>query len=171
MILPTISLWQPWASLIAIGAKRFETRAYRPPDKYIGQRIAIHAAARQCRDNLMDVDGRVYWEIASTLFGEGVPPGELPPTEWERLPHGKVVCTAVLAGAYRCGGCGRRGQVAVSRLGAFGFESPTSIAIDAFGDYSPGRWAWLLTDVQPLDPPVPAKGKQGWWMWDDGSDP
>lgn len=23
-----------------------------------------------------------------------------------------------------------------------------------FGDYAPGRWAWLLRDVKPLNPPV-----------------
>lgn len=26
--IPAITLWQPWASLIAVGAKRFETRAH-----------------------------------------------------------------------------------------------------------------------------------------------
>ena len=42
------TLWQPWASLIAIGAKYYETRDYPPPAKLLGQRIAIHAAVRPC---------------------------------------------------------------------------------------------------------------------------
>lgn len=31
------------------------------------------------------------------------------------------------------------------------------------GEYAPGRYAWLLEDVEPLDAPVPAKGHLGLW--------
>ena len=31
-----------------------------------------------------------------------------------------------------------------------------------YGDFAPGRWAWMLTNVQPCGP-TPAKGKQGLW--------
>ncbi len=31
------------------------------------------------------------------------------------------------------------------------------------GDYREGRYAWLLTDIEPLDPPIPAKGHLGLW--------
>lgn len=41
-----ISLWQPWASLIAAGVKSIETRGW--PTNYRGQ-IAIHAAKRPRR--------------------------------------------------------------------------------------------------------------------------
>lgn len=44
-------------------------------------------------------------------------------------------------------------------------EPLLTLPIDPFGDYSPGRWAWLLTDVRQLAVPEPAKGKQGWWEW------
>ena len=33
------------------------------------------------------------------------------------------------------------------------------------GDYSPGRWAWVLKNPIMFDTPVPARGKQGWWEW------
>lgn len=40
----------------------------------------------------------------------------------------------------------------------------------ALGDYSPGRWAWVLKNPVMFDTPVPAKGKQGWWNWEgDGT--
>ncbi len=39
-----ITLWQPWASLIAVGAKQYETRPWKT--NYRG-RIAIHAARRK----------------------------------------------------------------------------------------------------------------------------
>ena len=45
--MPCISLWQPYASLIACGAKPFETRHWAAPARFIGQRVAIHAAARK----------------------------------------------------------------------------------------------------------------------------
>lgn len=35
-----------------------------------------------------------------------------------------------------------------------------------YGDFTPGRFAWLLGDIVPLDPPVPAKGHQGLWAWE-----
>lgn len=41
-----ISLWQPWASLIACGVKVYETRSWPPPRELIGQPIAIHAAKK-----------------------------------------------------------------------------------------------------------------------------
>jgi hypothetical protein len=33
----------------------------------------------------------------------------------------------------------------------------------AFGDYSAGRFAWLLEDPVPFDEPVPVKGSLGLW--------
>lgn len=40
-----LTLTQPWASLVVLGEKRYETRSWRPPAARIGERIAIHAAA------------------------------------------------------------------------------------------------------------------------------
>ena len=36
------------------------------------------------------------------------------------------------------------------------------------GDYSPGRWAWVLKNPVMFDMPIYARGKQGWWEWDEG---
>lgn len=36
----------------------------------------------------------------------------------------------------------------------------------ALGDYSPGRWAWVLKNPVMFDAPIPARGKQGWWKWE-----
>jgi hypothetical protein len=46
---PAITIWQPWATLIAIGAKPFEFRSWPVPARLIGQRIAVHAGARPVR--------------------------------------------------------------------------------------------------------------------------
>lgn len=42
-----ISLWQPWATLVAVGAKTIETRNRRTSNS---GRIAIHAAGRVSRE-------------------------------------------------------------------------------------------------------------------------
>lgn len=35
------------------------------------------------------------------------------------------------------------------------------------GDYSPGRFAWVLQNPAMFDEPFPARGQQGWWEWDE----
>jgi len=35
----------------------------------------------------------------------------------------------------------------------------------SFGDYTPGRYAWILADVKLLPEPVPARGALGLWEW------
>lgn len=34
------------------------------------------------------------------------------------------------------------------------------------GDYSPGRFVWVLQNPVMFDAPIPARGKQGWWNWE-----
>lgn len=41
----TISIKQPWASLIAHGIKNIENRTWKCPEKYIGTRVLIHASS------------------------------------------------------------------------------------------------------------------------------
>ncbi len=41
-----LSLWQPWASLMADARKQIETRHWRPPAYLLGQQLAIHATVR-----------------------------------------------------------------------------------------------------------------------------
>lgn len=36
-----------------------------------------------------------------------------------------------------------------------------------FGDYSPGRFAWVLKDPVRFEKPIPARGNQGWWNWEE----
>ena len=140
-----ISLWQPWASFIAIGVKPFETRDWPPPAKLIGQRIAIHAAKKT-----VDRDDR---EWASRVGAVD-------------LPLGVMVCTATLAGAYRCGQDPERPWILrITEKRSLLAPDLDTIKVDEYGDYSPGRWAWLLTQIEPCEPPISARGAQGFWKW------
>lgn len=41
----TLSIKQPWASLIIENIKNIENRTWKCPEKYIGQRILVHASS------------------------------------------------------------------------------------------------------------------------------
>lgn len=132
-VIPTMTLWQPWACLVERGFKPFETRGKAPPRRLLGQRIAIHAAARKPRTG--DVTDDEY-EAISECFGFCNYP--------EMLPRGVIVCTALLSWA----------------------KPEEEVPHDLFGDYRPGRWAWKLDDVRPIEPHIAAKGMQTWgWPW------
>jgi ribosomal protein S27E len=183
-----ISLWQPWASLIACGAKPFETRSWAPPRGLIGQTIAIHAAkkidkgAAQFAEELMYGQHRPSgFDLADKLeasfkgasdeimgiFGHAV------------MPIGCVVCTARLDGAFQlgepAGGTALPAASVVRRLTSQQMPQCFTVRYDDFGDYAPGRWAWLLRDVRPLTPPPPAIGRQGFfdlppgWLCEGGA--
>lgn len=49
-----ISIKQPWASLIAHGIKDIENRTWKCPQKYIGQRVLIHASG--CHGKKFDIN-------------------------------------------------------------------------------------------------------------------
>jgi hypothetical protein len=85
LILPAVTLWQPWACLIEIGVKRYEARHFRIPWRLLGRRVAIHAAARRCSTDL-DED---TLDAITEAFGR---------CGWNHwLPRGAVTCTAILA--------------------------------------------------------------------------
>lgn len=171
-----ISLWQPWASLIACGAKRYETRSWAPPRELIGQSIAIHAAKKIDRGAAEFAQDLIYgqhepggFELAEKLaasfekcpadlfgfFGEAV------------LPIGCVVAVVRLETAFMLGEPDEAAAVPAARIERRVTVNPMRehcvVPYDPWGDYSPGRWAWLLTVVKPLNPPVAMKGRQGFF--------
>lgn len=182
-----ISLWQPWASLIACGAKPYETRDWAPPRALIGQTIAIHAAkkidkgAAQFAEELMygqhqpggfGLADKLLATMARTpdrlmgLFGQAC------------MPIGCVVCTARLDAAFELGDPAEGTAVPAASVKSRMISRPMpdcfTVRYDDFGDYAPGRWAWLLRDVRPLIPPPPTLGRQGFfdlpqgWMTETG---
>ena len=143
----TISLWQPYASLIAAGVKTIETRGWAPPKGLMGQRIAIHAAKAI---GTADVRGRSRHHLIAAALND---------PEWDgNIPRGAVVCTAILDHAAQVNGPEHNGQATVT--------GNHRVKIDEWGDFGPGRWLWFLRDVEPVDPPVPARGHQGFWNWE-----
>lgn len=172
-----ISLWQPWASLIACGAKPYETRHWAPPRELIGQTIAIHAAkkidkdAKSMAEELMYGQWQDYggFELADRLEASwsGAPDQLMGIFGQALMPIGCVVCTARLDAAFQLGeraeGTAVPAASVVRRLISRQMPECFTVKYDDFGDYAPGRWAWLLRDVQPLKPPVATIGRQAFF--------
>lgn len=147
-----IGLDQPYATLIACGVKTMETRHFEPTRLGLraGERIAIHANKTT---RMLPVCIR---EAADAMKAAGLtfpylPPGPIKhwdPVQAARdgyLPLGALVATATLSM------WGRTEQV----------RADVGAVERSVGDYSPGRWAWQLTDIERLESPVPWKGRQG----------
>lgn len=145
-----LTLTQPWASLVAIGEKRIETRSWQT--SYRGP-LAIHAGkglkpvgnrAGLCNLCLTD-------PFFSALFEGGI---EGP----DDLPLGAVVATADLAA---CLPTEHLDELLERMPSMADFEpSPNE---KAFGDYTPERFGWVLRNVKPLSTPIPCSGALSLW--------
>ncbi len=142
-----LSLTQPFATLVAIKAKAIETRSWGTP--YHGP-LAIHAAK-----GLRAVGGPPGLQAlcleepchsALRLAGLGLHAPD------DGLPLGAVIAVCRLA---YC--------VPVEEVDNSYSPSRNELA---FGDYSPGRYAWFLGDIVALPEPIPARGSLGLWSWD-----
>jgi hypothetical protein len=60
-VLYAITIQLPWAAAIRAGRKLVENRGRPVPDRYIGQRIAIHAGASWSKDGARDGRIRRWW--------------------------------------------------------------------------------------------------------------
>lgn len=147
-----LTVWQPWASLIMIGAKPYEFRRwdYRTRERGLeGQRIVIHAGARAMRQQeIEDIVARLEDRLSSLNAKIALP-----------------LLQRLLA-AYRCQGvlplaCGLGTAVlGTPKHVAALFNSPAdSDRIDHH------MWAWPLTEIEPFAEPVPTRGLQGFWTW------
>lgn len=172
-----ITIWQPWASLLAIGAKQYETRSWET--KYSGP-IAIHAAKKDpCKIPLLGLEA---FEEATKeeLKKAGL--------AWCLLPSGSIIATAELIGCHRIEDeddgtpyykywpraeemlhlqhdfPGQR-DYSGQRIRRFPVAEQKELL---FGDWAPGRYAWELANVKLLSKPIRAKGKQGLWNWEGG---
>lgn len=150
----SLTIYQPWASLIMIGAKPYEFRKwdYRTRCPQVeGQRIVIHASARK-------VDPREVQELLLNLWG-----GE--PTGLKREPARKLLVKI----GFKPGDGGPMLPIA-HRLGTAVLGKPRK-ASEIFGGRGDSDridhqvWAWPLTDIKPFEPPIPARGAQGFWTW------
>lgn len=172
-----ISLTQPWATLIAIGAKAIETRSWRT--EYRGP-LAIHAAKGLGPvGGQRGLQGLCSTEPFCSVLNAAMKAWDTPPkslremVERPFMPLGAIVAVCDLISCEETDPDGWPGPGRYSfgnRSNSdcrFVLEWPVPEPERSFGDYSPGRFMWLLANVRPLPKPIPAKGALGLWEWAD----
>lgn len=151
-----LSLTQPWASLIAVGAKRVETRSFRT--HYRGP-LAIHAS-KGFPGYAKDLcNAKVFCEA----LGRTHTPHVLNNGLAAALPTGVIVATCNLV---ECFPVERLLRVGDSEIVSMFWTVKMSEQERAFGNYEPGRFGWVLSDIVMLPEPIPAKGALGLWDWE-----
>lgn len=140
---------QPWASLLAVGQKRIETRGWRT--LYRGP-LLIHASARFDRDSRDLCFGEPFrsaLDPGRRLGGRDL---------LARCPTGAALAVAELHDCIPTASA--RAYVEAGPAPEHGGFPAHELA---FGDYRPGRWAWLLRDVRALPVPIRVRGSLGLW--------
>ena len=130
----TLSLTQPWATLIAIGAKKIESRSWYTP--YRGP-LLIHAAKSYPRWARETCEGEPFKSILAAAGITNIRHG---------FPFGAIIAKCHLS------------AIVTTEGGLYLSDQER-----AFGDYSPGRYAWFLENVERLPEPIPARGMLQLW--------
>lgn len=148
-----LTLLQPWASLVATGAKTIETRSW--DTSYRGP-LAIHASKGL----------PLVWKPFTGLFvealGDACGVNEFGVLNLRALPVGVILATCTLADVIATDVSDGTGKVSEH----VHHDHDQIVREMAFGDFGAGRYAWLLTDVRLLPEPVPARGRLRLWNID-----
>ncbi len=159
-----LTLTQPWATLVAIEAKRIETRSWST--NYRGP-LAIHAAKGFPEEaQFICFQDPVFRFILSEhdLIELGKPYlGK------HKFPLGCVIATCELVGVDQFGHWVNDRKPMVWGKGKYIFELTDQER--AFGDYSIGRFGWFLANVKRLETPIPVRGSLGLWDWNEQVSP
>lgn len=158
-----ITLWQPWASLVALGLKQYETRSWST--QYQGG-LLIHAAKRpfiRSEDGITfkvsDEQANFAWLDALRLGHESglITDDDRIPFAWQ-LPLGRIVAKVDLIGCYPMGNVNGYDGSGCKYIRC---DQQTELE-RAVGDWQSGRYAWKLKNIRSFhDNPIPWKGGQG----------
>lgn len=144
-----ITLHQPWAELVADGAKQIETRSwntwYRGP-------LAIHASKDRRVFKMMDMRKKspIWCHFADKISGNFS----------DYFTYGAIVavCNLVHVQMVPLGK-----DIVLNNEHGDRIYIPPNLYERYYGDYTPGHYAWILEDVQRLDEPIPARGMRRLW--------
>ena len=151
-----LTIWQPWASLVIVGAKPYEFRSWRPYRAMIGERIVIHAAARpMVAEEVRGIVDRLQMGYADEvcLHRDAALALLLPLYHFKKptgLPLGAGLGSAVI-------GEPRAGYDIAEEFGA---ERVNDSDRDQHCN-----WGWPMLDVEAWAAPMPHRGAQGFWSW------
>ena len=128
-----LSLLQPWATLVVIGAKRIETRSWNSSHR--GE-LLIHASR-----------GKAGGLIAlESPFKKYIP-------EFSSLPFGSIIGKVTLEDIFPI----EQFDLPHTTLNELTLEER------AFGDYTAGRYGWIFSNAEAFETPIPARGHLYLW--------
>lgn len=137
-----ISIWQPFASLVIEGHKFVETRSWPAPKSILKTTIGIAATKNITPDQRAAVQDNTF---ARYYAETGLP-------ALDELPRGCILGTVYL---HSC-----------DLITEADLEEVTEEE-QAFGWWTPGRYAWRLRYPQKYKYPILARGQQGVWDFND----
>ena len=131
----TLSLLQPWASLIVMGIKTIETRRWQTSHRGA---ILIHASQRK----------------AGAIITTEPPIARHIP-DFNKLPFGCIIGQATLTNIVLI----QNTQLSETDI------ARQSLELNVFGSETMIRYAWLLEDAVAFDQPIPARGHLHLWEY------
>jgi len=156
-----ISLWQPWAWMIPLGLKPWETRP--KPIKYRGELLICSAK------HTSEAEKKFYLEFikqAQQIIDEDpslgleldlVHPSPFPVVAYEDLGYGKAVCLVDVVDCQQITKEFVRHLSPIERLSG-NYALPVT---DEKGK-TKSRYAWKLENIRPVKP-IPVRGSQGFF--------
>lgn len=144
-----ITVIQPWASLLAVGEKRIETRSWRT--NYRGE-ILIHAGKKVPLWGICMMDDAAKEKVME-IFGNK---DGIISNQFRTFPTGAIIGKANLVN------CLRIDELTMTLIKE---QHPVEYV---FGDFTPGRYAWVMSNPVLFENLIPASGKQGLWNWKGG---
>jgi activating signal cointegrator 1 len=131
-----LSFLQPWASLTVMGLKKLETRSWST--KHRGE-LLIHASMGQ----------------SGALLAQE-PPFSKYITDFSKLPFGAIIGKVQLTDIIKVQSL-HMSDAVINQL---------TMEERAFGDYSNGRYVWVLEEPELFTKPVKIKGTLGLWNFE-----
>jgi activating signal cointegrator 1 len=131
--LKALSLLQPWASLVVMGIKTIETRRWSTD--YRGEML-IHASRG----------------TAGNIFASQLPFSKYF-TDFSQLPFGEVIGSVLLTDIVRIASL-QMNEGVMNRL---------TVEEKVFGDYTPGRYAWLFENPLKFEKTFSRRGSLYLW--------
>lgn len=142
-----LSLLQPWAQLVVIGAKKIETRGWKPRQDVMNQikreGFLIHAS-------LNEKDAQLLCGIP------GIEPFKQYIRYYTDLTYGAIVGHVMFHDAITTST--NFGMSTIEKWVKGNWEIEKQ-----FGDYSNNRFGWLLSDAKKFETPITCKGSLNLW--------
>ena len=156
-----ISIKQPWAYLIATGIKDIENRTWKCPQKYIGERVLIHASASAPKSirKLLNAD-QINTVFKSDLYND--------------TNFAKIYNTGAVIGSVKIADC------VINHPSIWAEETKLPTIGDVLEDIhflgkvqkpNPIIYNWVLANPILFDEPIMnVKGKLGFWDYEFSED-